>query len=121
MEREQRYINSNIEVRSNENEKLTLTGYAIRYNEKSNILGYGFEEIVLPGAFADSLKQRNILALNNHDTNQLLGTTKGNTLRLEDRADGLYFELDLLPSRKELYDLVKRGNISGTYTSISND
>ena len=111
---EKRYINSNVEVRAEENNgKLTLKGYAIRYNEKSKLLGYGFEEVILPGAFSDSLKTRNIIALNNHDSNQLLGSTQANTLRLEDRADGLYFELDLLESRKELYDLVKRGDIAG--------
>lgn len=112
---EKRYINTNVEVRAEEgeNKKLTLKGYAIRYNEKSKLLGYGFEEVILPGAFSESLKTRNIIALNNHDTNQLLGSTQANTLRLEDRADGLYFELDLLESRKELYDLVKRGDISG--------
>ncbi len=112
---EKRYINANVEVRAeeDENKKLTLKGYAIRYNEKSKLLGYGFEEVILPGAFSESLKTRNIIALNNHDTNQLLGSTQANTLRLEDRADGLYFELDLLESRKELYDLVKRGDISG--------
>ena len=111
---EKRYINTNVEVRAEEsNGKLTLKGYAIRYNEKSKLLGYGFEEVILPGAFTESLKKRNIIALNNHDTNQLLGSTQANTLRLEDRADGLYFELDLLESRKELYDLVKRGDISG--------
>ncbi|MGL5714126.1 MAG: HK97 family phage prohead protease [Paraclostridium sp.] len=110
---EKRYINANVEVRADENEKLTLKGYAIRYNEKSKLLGYGFEEIILQGAFSESLKTRNIIALNNHDTNQLLGSTQGNTLRLEDRSDGLYFELDLLETRKELYDLVKRGDISG--------
>ena len=112
---EKRYINTNVEVRAeeDENKKLTLKGYAIRYNEKSKLLGYGFEEVILPGAFSESLKTRNIIALNNHDTNQLLGSTQANTLRLEDRADGLYFELDLLESRKELYDLVKRGDIAG--------
>lgn len=111
---EKRYINANVEVRAEENnEKLTLKGYAIRYNEKSKLLGYGFEEVILPGAFSESLKIRNIIALNNHDTNQLLGSTQANTLRLEDRVEGLYFELDLLESRKELYDLVKRGDIAG--------
>lgn len=111
---EKRYINANVEVRADEsNEKLTLKGYAIRYNEKSKLLGYGFEEVISQGAFSESLKKRNIIALNNHDTNQLLGTTQANTLRLEDRADGLYFELDLLESRKELYELVKRGDIAG--------
>ena len=111
---EKRYINANVEVRAEEsNDKLTLKGYAIRYGEKSKLLGYGFEEIISRGAFSESLKSRNIIALNNHDTNQLLGTTQANTLRLEDRAEGLYFELDLLESRKELYDLVKRGDIAG--------
>lgn len=111
---EKRYIDANGEIRADEsNEKLTLKGYAIRYNEKSKLLGYGFEEVISKGAFSESLKKRNIIALNNHDTNQLLGTTQANTLRLEDRADGLYFELDLVESRKELYDLVKRGDLAG--------
>lgn len=111
---EKRYINANTEIRAEENNnKLTLKGYAIRYNEKSKLLGYGFEEVILKGAFSESLKTRNIIALNNHDTNQLLGSTQANTLRLEDRADGLYFELDLLESRRELYELVKRGDIAG--------
>lgn len=111
---EKRFINTNVEVRAEENDnKLTLKGYAIRYNEKSKLLGYGFEEVILPGAFSESLRKRNIIALNNHDTNQLLGSTQANTLRLEDRSEGLYFELDLLESRRELYDLVKRGDISG--------
>lgn len=113
MERELRYLNSNIEVRENENKALMLTGYAIRYNERSQMLGYGFEEIILPGAFSESLRTRNILALYNHDTNQLLGTTGAGTLKLEERAEGLYFELQLLESRTELYNLVKRGDISG--------
>ena len=111
---EKRFVNTNVEVRAEENnDKLTLKGYAIRYNEKSKLLGYGFEEVILQGAFSESIRTRNIIALNNHDTNQLLGSTQANTLRLEDRSEGLYFELDLLESRKELYDLVKRGDISG--------
>ena len=113
MERELRYLNTKVEVREEENKALTLTGYAIRYNEKSHMLGYGFEEIIMPGAFAESLRSKNILALYNHDTNQLLGTTQAGTLKLEDRADGLYFELELLESRAELYNLVKRGDVSG--------
>ena len=69
---EKRFINTNIEVRAEENNnKLTLKGYAIRYNEKSKLLGYGFEEVILPGAFSESLRKRNIIALNNHDTNQI--------------------------------------------------
>ena len=80
---EKRYINANTEIRAEENNnKLTLKGYAIRYNEKSKLLGYGFEEVILKGAFSESLKTRNIIALNNHDTNQLLGSTQANTCLL---------------------------------------
>lgn len=110
---EKRVLASDIEVRTNEDEKgLTVTGYAVRYNEPSQPLEYGFREVIKPKAFTDSLNNRNIVALYNHDSNELLASTKANTLRLEERSDGIYFEMDLLEERKELYNLIKRGDIS---------
>jgi len=110
---EKRVLASDIEVRTNEeNEGLTVTGYAVRYNEPSQPLEYGFKEVIKPNAFTDSLKTRNIIALYNHDSNELLASTKANTLRLEERSDGIFFEMDLLEERRELFNLIKRGDLS---------
>lgn len=109
---EQRTLSSNLEVReSTEGTGLTVSGYAIRFNEPSQPLEYGFKEIIKPGAFSESLAKRNIVALHQHDDKQLLGSTQANSLRLEEREEGIYFELDLLETRKELYELVKRGDL----------
>src|SRR5699024_3089326 len=110
---EKRVLTSEIEVRDNEEEKgLTVSGYAVRYNEESKPLEYGFKEIIKPNAFTDSIKKRNIVALYNHDSNELLASTKADTLRLEERDEGIFFELDLLEERKEIYNLIKRGDLS---------
>lgn len=113
MQIERRTVAAPIECRANEeNDSLTISGYAIRYNEESQPLEYGFREIIKPNAFTESMKTRNILALHQHDDKELLASTKANTLRLEDREDGIYFEMDLLETRKDLYELVKRGDLS---------
>lgn len=110
---EKRVLASDIEVRKNEDEKgLTVSGYAVRYDEESEPLEYGFREIIKPNAFTDSIKSRNIVALYNHNSDELLASTKADTLRLEERNDGIFFEMDLLESRQELYDLIKRGDLS---------
>lgn len=75
-------------------------------------LEYGFREIIKPNAFTDSMKQRNILALHQHDDKHLLTSTGAKSLRLEERTDGIYFEMDLLETRQELYELVKRGDLT---------
>lgn len=121
-EMEKRLMPTQLECRANEESKgLTLSGYAIRYNEPSQPLEYGFREIIKPKAFAKSLAERNILALYNHDSNQLLASTKAGTLRLEERNDGIYFSMDLLPSRQELYDLVKRGDLANMSFGFTSD
>lgn len=119
---EKRLLVTNLECRaSEENKGLTISGYAIRYNEQSEPLEYGFREIIKPGAFSESIRNRNILALNQHDSNQLLASTKAKTLKLEERNDGIFFEMDLLPQREELYELVKRGDIGGMSFGFTSD
>ncbi|MCG3055737.1 HK97 family phage prohead protease, partial [Escherichia coli] len=113
---------SKLECRANEEGKgLTISGYAIRFNEPSEPLEYGFREVIKPKAFAKSLRERNILALHQHDNNQLLASTNAKTLRLEERSEGIYFEMDLLPERRELYNLVKRGDLANMSFGFTSD
>lgn len=92
----------------------TLTGYAAIFNSEAS-LG-DFSEVIRAGAFTKSLGAgSNIRALYHHDSQALLGTTRGGTLQLREDAHGLAFTL-ALPSTthgKDLAILVDRGDVSG--------
>jgi HK97 family phage prohead protease len=75
-------------------EGMTFSGYAAVFNSDSEPLP--FIERIAPGAFAKSLKARNNIRMYmNHDSNMLLATTRGKTLRLEEDSRGLHVEADL--------------------------
>ena len=85
-----------IEVRE-ENDNRTISGYAVRWNSRSRVMGLfkRFQEEFRKGAFADSLESEDQRFLWSHDTSKVLGRTKNNTLRLFEDELGLRFELDL--------------------------
>lgn len=68
--------------------KEVIVGKAVVFNERSQLLGYFFEQIV-PSAF-EGCDMSDVACLKNHDDNLLLGRTGGG-LDLEIREDGLYF------------------------------
>ena len=93
---------------------MTFGGYAWRYNEPS--LPLPFTERIAPGAFTRSLKSRvDIRAYVNHNDELLLGSTRAKTLRIDDRADGGYVEIDLPDTSwgRDVKVLVERSDISG--------
>lgn len=92
----------------------TLAGYAAVFNSEAN-LGT-FSEVIRPGAFAKSLAAgSSVRALYHHDSQALLGTTRGNTLKLKEDAHGLAFELALPDTShgRDLAILVDRGDVQG--------
>ena len=90
-----------------------LVGYAAVFGQETRISD--FTEVIRPGAFAASLKGRDILALVDHDPSRLLARTKSGTLRLEEDSKGLRFELNLPdPTEgRDLLTLAERGDIGG--------
>lgn len=69
-------------------------GYAAVFNSRTNVGGW-FEEIIAPGAFAESLASGDdVVALFNHEDDYVLGRRSANTLRLAEDAKGLYVEID---------------------------
>ena len=90
-----------------------LTGYAAVFGQETRIAN--FTEVIKPGAFTDSLKGRDILALVDHDPARLLARTKSGTLRLEEDSKGLRFELDLPDTTegRDLLALAERGDLGG--------
>ena len=90
-----------------------IRGMAAVYNKPSRDLG-GFREVILPGAFDHILerkyKKMDVVALWNHDANQLLGRTSSGTLRLSSDERGLKYELDppATTLARDLMTLVRR-------------
>jgi len=102
-----RDITTPITTKEEEGKKV-LYGF-IPYNSKSAEL----DEIITPSAFTKSIKERNIIALVNHDTSMVIGNTKNNTLILRTEADGLYIEC-ILPETSyanDVFALISRGDV----------
>lgn len=117
-----------IELREDENGNRTLSGYAVKWEKKSHVLGYfrKFREQFKKGAFADSLSNDDQRFLWSHDTSKVLGRTKNNTLRLSEDDIGLRFELDLPDTTlgEDTYKSIKRGDVDGVsfgFSMISHD
>jgi len=91
-----------------------LGGYIARFNSDSEDLG-GFIERIMPGAFADSLASRDVVALIGHDHTVVVGRLSAGTLRLQEDALGLRYEIDLpdTTAARDLKTLVQRGDLVG--------
>lgn len=123
--RDERNLMGNVEIRTfdasicemraaEDGQGMTFGGYAWRYNAPS--LPLPFTERIAPGAFTRTLKSKNdIRAYVNHDDTRLLGSTRAKTLRIEDRPEGGWVEIDLpnTTDGNDIRELVSRGDISG--------
>jgi uncharacterized protein len=114
---ELRELMENLELRESEDGTRTLSGYAVKWEKKSHVLGYyyKFREQFQKGAFADSLNNDDQRFLWSHDTSKVLGRTKNNTLRLMEDGIGLRFEIDLPNTSlgNDTYESIKRGDVDG--------
>lgn len=93
----------------------TISGYAVRFHDITTI-GNSFRERISPGAFTDSLKRNDIVALIGHDTGRVLGRTSSGTLTLKQDRVGLWFTLDVdasTPSGQEVLGTVRRRDVKG--------
>jgi HK97 family phage prohead protease len=94
-----------------------LHGRAVSYNTTTRIKAPGgdFLEQVAPGAFSQSLNNRDdVKCTFNHDPNHILGRTKSGTLILTDSSSSLNFRcaLDKTNSfHRDTYQAVKAANI----------
>jgi uncharacterized protein len=95
-----------------------IGGLAAPYNSEAVIPGpFGdFREILKPGCFDRCLNTNpDVRAFYNHNSSVVLGRTRAQTLRLWTDTKGLNFEIDLPQTQvaDELYESVKRGDITG--------
>lgn len=78
----------------------TIGGYAAIFYRNDDPgseyrLSGNMYERIMPGAFATSIRERDIYALSQHDKTQPLGRTTAGTLRLGEDDRGLWYEVDL--------------------------
>lgn len=100
----------------------TISGYAaVYYREGDESTEYklrsGVVERIAPGAFRSVLEGRqDVLALFNHNTSVLLGRTSAGTLRLEEDAVGLRYEIDLpdTAAGRDVATSIRRGDLTGS-------
>jgi HK97 family phage prohead protease len=111
---ETRVFDETFEVRE-ESDGMRLEGYAALFNSRSQNLG-GFTETIAPGAFSRSLKSRgDVKLLWNHDSGEVLGSTRAKTLTLVEDERGLKVSA-LLPNTsrgRDAAELIKRGDVTG--------
>lgn len=91
---------------------MRFAGYAAVFNAPSEPLP--FRETIAPGAFNRSLKSgREIRMFMNHNTDQVLASTKSGTLSLTEDSNGLYVEADLPDTSygRDLSVLMQRGDV----------
>jgi HK97 family phage prohead protease len=113
---ETRVSHSTIEMREVQGSNgMTFEGYAAVFNSPSQPIGGQFTEYVAPGAFKRSLQARNdIKLLWNHDTGQVLGSTRAGTLVLTEDARGLKATAQLPDTQlgRDTAVLLKRGDVA---------
>jgi HK97 family phage prohead protease len=117
VEQEIRILPSEVELRESEDGKRSINGYAVKWEQLSEKLGYffRFREKFAKGAFADSLRNDKQKALWNHNSDFVLGSTKSGTLSLVEDEIGLRFNIDLPENTwgKDAYESIKRGDVDG--------
>lgn len=97
--------------------KAYITGYAAKYNTRSTLLG-NFREEIKPGAFDRALREQShpIVALWNHDSNQVLGSTRSGTLTVDTDENGMRYSVEVPNTTlgRDLSVLISRGDVWGS-------
>ena len=98
-----------------DSDKKIIQGYAVVFDAWADVRSWGesWKECIRKGAFTQSLKENNILALYNHDFNNVLARKDVNMKLVEDDK-GLYFEIELPDTTQgnDLYELIDKGIVN---------
>lgn len=92
--------------------KKFLTGYAIKFGQRSKKLGNYYE--IINSRALDGVDLTDVKALVDHDYSKVLGRTLSNTLSLEIDNVGLKFEIELADTTyaNDLYKSIERGDVN---------
>lgn len=118
MDRERRDSQLPLTLETRGNGKPYMAGYAAKYNTRSALLGGRFREEIKPGAFDRALREQShpVVALWNHDSNHVLGSTRSGTLSVETDSEGLRYAVEVPDTTlgRDLSVLIGRGDVWGS-------
>lgn len=113
---ERRVVAGEVRAKKAESGPTVLAGYAALFNRETVIEGwYPFREVILPGAFTETIKSDDVRGLFNHSPDHVLGRTANGTVRLAEDSLGLGYEIDLNaddPDAVSVGAKVARGDVS---------
>lgn len=113
---------ADLEIRA-DSDGMTFRGYAAVFDSWSEDLG-GFREKIAPGAFTRTLKRdRNLRMFLNHNSDNLLATTRAGTLTLSEDGKGLLAEAKLPNTGlgRDTAELLRRRDIDSMSFGFSVD
>lgn len=117
MDRQRSHSQLPLTVERRGNGKAYIAGYAAKYNVRSTLLG-NFREEIKPGAFDRALREQShpVVALWNHDSNQVLGSTRSGTLEVTTDDTGLRYSVEIPDTTlgRDLSVLISRGDVWGS-------
>jgi HK97 family phage prohead protease len=101
-----------LEVKTEENGKTVIRGYAAVFDSESQDLG-GFVERILPGAFDDVLRANpDVFGKYNHS--RVIGRTSSGTMKLSVDPRGLRYEISPPKAAADVVELIERGDVRGS-------
>lgn len=100
------------DINAVDDEEMKIQGYALRFNEESNLLGGEFYEVISPEALEDA-DMSDVRMLIDHNSSYVIGRTTAGTLDLEVTEEGLYFRCTLPNTSyaRDVYENIKLKNI----------
>ena len=109
---DKRLLNTQIEIRKGEDEEkkeMHIQGKAVAFNSPETY--WGETEIIDPRALDECDMSDVVLRYNHNDTQYTLARTRNNSLRLEVKEDGLYFDADLIDTttNQDAYKMIQAG------------
>jgi len=114
---ERRCVALPLTMETREAGKAYIGGYAAKYNVRSTMLGT-FREQILPGAFTRALQEQQhpVVALWNHDSNYVLGSTRSGTLTVSTDDEGMRYSVEVPDTQlgRDLSILISRGDVWGS-------
>lgn len=98
--------------------EIRIGGYVSKFNKASENLGWFREvrEYIAPGAFANTIKNDDIRAFWNHNSDLIIGRNKAGTLELSEDEVGLRYEVKLPDTEfgRSYFVAIERGDVTGT-------
>jgi HK97 family phage prohead protease len=107
---------ADFELRERKTKELPrIRGHAAVFNSLSEPLFRGIREVILPGAFTQTLEDNDdVRALVDHDPSKIIGRTRAGTLKLREDAKGLFVDIDPAETTagRDIVESIRRGDVS---------